>query len=185
MIVLLYCLGVLVLLFSLFGIYILGKDDKISNLTYKIEMCENDIDKTLKSKEDTTLSLIAMISNELNIDIKQFEQAKLLCKKSVTNQEKDKILTEANQEIKKIHQDNVKLNTSLEFNETIKDLEKDEMQLVSLRTLYNQCSSEFNSLYTKFPYNLICKFRKKNIKALYEGKELQEVIEKELNNLVI
>ena len=37
----------------------------------------------------------------------------------------------------------------------------------------------------KFPFGIISKFRKLTVRPLYQGKELQEVIEKELSNLVI
>ena len=56
-----------------------------------------------------------------------------------------------------------------------------EIELISLRTLYNKCAGEFNNLYNKFPYGIIAKTRKFSLKNLYLGKELKADIEKELN----
>ena len=56
---------------------------------------------------------------------------------------------------------------------------------MGLRPLYNKWASEFNNLYPKFPYKLICctnYFPNDGvIKTLYDGKELRTNDEKELN----
>ena len=42
-------------------------------------------------------------------------------------------------------------------------------------------TSTDNNLYSRFPYNLICKIKKIGLKCLYDGKELKVENEKELN----
>ena len=99
----------------------------------------------------------------------------------INNYERDILLTEAFEEINKIYLDNPDLKNIKSFDGLIKDVKKNEIKLVSLRTLYNKCTLEFNDLYKKFPYNVICKIRKFKLRSVYQGKELNGEIEKELN----
>ena len=51
MITVLNIVGIVILLGCLIGIYMLFKNDKINNLVYKINMCEKELDETLKAKK--------------------------------------------------------------------------------------------------------------------------------------
>ena len=185
MITLIYVFGIILLIGSLVAIFFLIKNDKLKNLTYKIDMCERDIDSFLKIKEENVLRLISIINRELNLDIKEFESVKNLKTNKPNNIEKDVLLAKTFEEIKKIYMDNNELSKVKSFDGIVRDIDKNEINIISLRTLYNKCSSEFNNIKVKFPYNLICSVKKLETKELYKGKELQEVIEKELDNLVI
>lgn len=180
-----YIVGIVVLIACLIGIMVLSKSDKLNMLIYKLNMCENDIDKTLNQKEEAILRLISIIERQLNISLKEFEDVKNLKSTKLIMQEKDKILSNAHIQIMKIYVDNPKLNEVKSFDGMLKDIDNDEMNMISLRTLYNKCASQFNNERNKFMNKIICKFKKQDIKTLYEGKELHEVIEKELDNLVI
>ena len=185
MITIIYVIGIIILILSLIGIFLLLKNDRLNMLVYKINMCEKDIDSHLKTKEENTLRLISIINRQLKLDLKEFAKVKNLKAIKVNNVEKDKMLTEAFKGIRKVYADNAELSEVKSFDGIIKDIDADEMSLISLRTLYNKCTSEYNMLNSKFPYKLICKFKKFNTKPLFEGKELEQVIEKELSNLVI
>lgn len=185
MITFIYVVGIIVLLVSLILMFFLIKNDKLKSLIYKIEMCEEDFDKVLDIKEENVLRLINIIIRELKLEIKSFDKVKNLKSNRVNNIEKDQILSEAYSDIKDIYSDNASLSKVKSFDGIIKDIDTNEIEFISLRTLYNQCVSKFNLMHGKFPYNIICKFKKKSQKPLFEGKELQEVIEKELSNLVI
>ena len=65
------------------------------------------------------------------------------------------------------------------------NLDREEIKLISLRTLFNKCVEDFNTLYYKFPYNVIVRIRKIDKRFPYAGVELKEAIEKELDNLVL
>ena len=148
-------------------------------------MCEQEIDAILNNEEEIILRLISIINRELNLDIKEFERVKKLKTNRINNVEKDKLLSETYDEIKKIYVDNKMLSEIKSFNGIIKEVEKNENNLISLRTLYNKCASNINFFIKRFPYNIIAKIRKIKSMPLYEGKELHELIDKELNNLVI
>ncbi len=185
MITAIYVVGVIVLIGSLIGIFLLLKNDKLNTLVYKIDMCEKEMNDHLKMKEENVLRLISIINRQLNLDLKEFEKVKNLKASKVNNIEKDKILTEAFDEIKKVYVDNSELSDIKSFDGILKDIDNDEISLISLRTLYNKSAGEYNMLLGKFPFGIISKFRKLTVRPLYQGKELQEVIEKELSNLVI
>jgi len=148
---------------------------------FKTGMCESDIAERLKNKEDFILRCINIINRQLKLDIKIFEDVKNLKATKPNNYDRDKILSDAFAEIEKIYVDNPSLKKVKSFDGIIKDIEKIEIELISLRTLYNRWACEFNNLKIKFPYKLICKMRKFGIKSLYEGRELKGNIEKELN----
>lgn len=180
----LFIIGVIVLVGCLVGIYVLNKNDKVTMFIYKTGLCENDIDERLKSKEDLVLRCINIISRQLKLEIKKFEEVKNLKVSKLNNYDKDKLLCEAFMEIEKIYTDNPQLKKVKSFDGIIRDIDKLEIELISLRTLYNKWACEFNNICVKFPYKLICKLRKFKIKSLYEGKELKETIEKEFNMIV-
>ncbi len=178
---LLFALGMIVLIVCLVGIFILTKNDVVTMLVYKTGMCESDIDERLKNKEDLILRCINIINRQVKLDIKIFEEVKNIKVSKLNNYDKDKLLSDAFKEIEKIYLDNSDLKKVKSFDGIIKDIEKIEIELISLRTLYNKWACEFNNLCVRFPYKMVCKIRKFKIKSLYEGKELKSDIEKEFN----
>lgn len=184
MVIFLFILGIIVLIACLIGIFILTKSEVITMLIYKTGMCESDIDERLKNKEDLILRCVNIINRQIKLDIKIFDEVKNIKANKLNNYDKDKVLSSAFTEIEKIYSDNPDLKKVKSFDGIIKDIEKLEIELISLRTLYNKWACEFNNLSVKFPYKIICSIRKFKIKSLYEGKELKGEIEKELNFLV-
>ena len=180
----LFVLGLIVIAICLIGIYFLSKGENITILMYKTGMCESDIDERLKNKEDLVSRCINIIVRQIKLDIKSFEDVKNIKASKLNNYEKDKVLSTAYNEIIKIYLDNPDLVNVKSFDGIIRDLDKLEIELISLRTMYNKCACEFNNVYNKMPYKLICKIRKFNIKSLYEGREIKGEIEKELNFVV-
>lgn len=181
MTVVLFVIGVIVIVGCLLGIFFITKSENVLSLAYKTGLCENDINDKLKEKEDFTLRTINIINRQINLDIKIFEEVKNLKVNKLNNYDKDKLLCDVYIEIDKIYNDNPNLKEVKSFEGLIKDIERLEVELIGLRTLYNKWASEFNNLYNRFPYNLICKIKKLGIKSLYDGKELKVESEKELN----
>ena len=170
----LYIIGILLLVICLVLIFFVSKSERIVNLAYKFNMCEKEINVFLNNKEELILRVIGIIGRQLNTEFKVFENVKNIKASKINNYDRDKLLSEAFLNIEKIYLDNPEL----------KDIKKNEVKLVSLRTLYNKCSSEFNSIYNKFPYSIICKIKKMSVRTLYEGKELGDEIDKELNFVI-
>ncbi len=179
--VVLFVIGVVVLVGCLLAIFFLIKSENVLSLVYKFGLCENDIDDKLKEKEDLILRAINIINRQIKLDIKIFDEVKNLKINKLNNYDKDILLSDTFKEIEKIYSDNQNLSEVKSFDGLIKDIEKLEIELIGLRTLYNRWASEFNNLYNRFPYNIICKFKKLKIKNLYNGKELRVDNEKELN----
>ena len=175
----------ILLVVSILLIIFLSKNNKLKNVLYKLSMCEDEFNTALKNKEDLVLRLISIINRQLNLDLKEFTAVKNIKVDKLTLIEKDNALTSAYDEILKIHIDHSELSEVKSFDGIMEDVDKNEIELISLRTLYNKNATIFNSYRNKFCYKIICKFKKENIRELFEGKELHEVIEKELDNLVI
>lgn len=181
MTVVLFIIGVIVLIGCLVAIFFISKSENVLSLAYKTQLCENDINDRLKEKEDLELRVINIINRQIKLDIKIFEDVKNLKVDKLNNYDKDTLLSSCYLEISKIYSDNSELSNTKSFDGLIKDIEKIEVELMGLRTLYNKWAISFNNLYSKFPYNIICKVKKLSIKHLYDGKELKNVDEKELN----
>lgn len=182
--IVLYVSGVLVLIVSITLIFFISKGERVVNSVYKFNMCEKEIVEFLNNKESLILRVIGIIERELKSEFKVFEDVKNIKVSKPSPYEKDKLLTSAFEEITKIYTDNPNLKEIKSFDGIIKDINKNEIKLISLRTLYNKCAMEFNSICNKFPYKVICKFKKFKERTLYEGKELNDEIEKELNFVV-
>lgn len=180
----LYIIGILLLVICLVLIFFVSKSERIVNLAYKFNMCEKEINVFLNNKEELILRVIGIIGRQLNTEFKVFENVKNIKASKINNYDRDKLLSEAFLNIEKIYLDNSELKNIKSFDGIIKDIKKNEVKLVSLRTLYNKCSSEFNSIYNKFPYSIICKIKKMSVRTLYEGKELGDEIDKELNFVI-
>ncbi len=181
-----YIIGTILLIGSLVSIFFIAKNERLNTIIYKLDMCDRDLDDNLKKKEDEILRLINIINREIDLDIKDFDEVRNIKSNKLSLNDKDLLLSKVVLSIKSIYKDNYsKLNEVKSFDGIISDLDREEIKLISLRTLYNKCAGDFNNLASKFPYNIIVKFRKEDFKTLYEGLELQEVIDKELDNLVI
>lgn len=176
-----YIGGVLVIIFCFIGIFYLTKSELVVMLVYKMNMCDKEINEFLDIKESLIIRILNIISRELKAEYKIFDKVKNIKTSKINNYERDILLTEAFEEVNKIYLDNPDLKNIKSFDGLIKDVKKNEIKLVSLRTLYNKCTLEFNDLYKKFPYNVICKIRKFKLRSVYQGKELNGEIEKELN----
>ena len=127
----------------------------------------------LNNKEELILRVIGIIGRQLNTEFKVFESVKNIKASKINNYDRDKLLSEAFLNIEKIYLDNPELKDIKSFDGIIKDIKKNEVKLVSLRTLYNKCSS-----------GIICKIKKMSVRTLYEGKELGDEIDKELNFVI-
>lgn len=184
MVTFLFILGLIVLFVCLILIFYITKSEILLSLVYKMNMCKKEVEEFLKVKEDLVLRVINIISRELNIEYKIFDEVKNIKTSKLDQYDRDVLLDEAYFEVTNIYQDNYKLKEVKSLDGIMKDLNKNEIKLISLRTLYNKCAGEFNNIYKKFPYNYICKLRKFNIRKLYEGKELNSEIEKELNLII-
>lgn len=180
----LFVLGSIIIIICLVSIFFLSKGETITILMYKTGICENDMSERLKNKEDLIIRCINIIIRQLKLDIKIFDEVKNIKSSKLNNYEIDKLLSNAHKEICKIYTDNPSLKDIKSFDGIIRDLEKLEIEMISLRTLYNKCACEFNNYYAKFPYAFICKAKKFSMKSLYEGREIKGEIEKELNFVV-
>ncbi len=183
MVIFLYVVGAIIIILCLVLIFFVSKNEHLTMVIYKTNMCESDIDDKLKNREDLTIRCINIINRQINLDIKLFEEVKNIKINKVSNYDKDKLLSTAYEEIKKIYEDNPKLNEVKSFDGIIKDLEKLEVELISLRTFYNKYASEFNNMNGKFPYNILSAIRKFKLKNLYLGRELKDDL-KELNVVI-
>ena len=179
--IVLYVSGIIVLVVCITLIFFISKGEVVTTLVYKFNICEKEIVEFLNNKESLVLRVINIIERQLKTEFKIFEDVKNIKVSKPSVYEKDILLSSAFSEINKIYLDNPELKEIKSFDGIIKDINKNEVKLISLRTLYNKCAGEFNSICNKFPYNIICKVKKFKERTLYEGKELNDAIEKELN----
>lgn len=165
-------LVILIFVVTLFIILFKYYNERIENILNKIDNAENDSFEKMKAKHNLLIRFIKLIENKFKIESKTFEDVKKIKIDSLASFKNDKLLNKCYSEILQIKEDNQKSKEIKSFKDIIEDYEENELHIISLRTYYNKYTLEYNSLIKKFPYNIIAKIKRYKLKVLFEGKEL-------------
>ena len=164
-------LVILIILISLITILFKCHNEKLEVIIKNLDNTEQEYFDELKNKYDYIIRLINIIEDKYKIESKVFEDAKKMKIDSIKSYKNEKILNKCYKEILQIKEDNKKTKVR-SFKDIINDYEDNELLIISLRTYYNKYVLEYNNLIKKFPYNIISKLKKYQLKTLLEGKEL-------------
>lgn len=149
-------------------------DEKLNELVKKIDKAEKQSYEKLKEKNKILLRAINLIENKLNIKSKTFEEIKKIKIDTINSFKTETKLDKCFDEITKIKEDNSKSKKLKTFKEIIDEYNENELHIISLRTYYNNNTMKYNNLIKKFPYIIIAKIKKYNLKLLFEGKEIEK-----------
>ena len=163
-----------ILLLLSFSSIILYKSfiEKINNIISILDDSNNEYNDKLLEKHNLVLELIKIIETKYKIESKTLNDLKKVKEDKIITPDNEKLLNKCYKEIIDIKEDNKKQRETKAFKQLLNDYEETDLYLVSLRTYYNKYTLLYNNLINKFPYNIICKFKKFNVKSLIEGKEL-------------
>ena len=165
-------LVILIILISLITILFKCHNEKLESIVKNLDTTEKECFDKLKNKYDFIIRLINIIEDKYKVESKIFEDVKKMKIDSIKSYKNEKILNKCYKEILQIKEDNKKTKEVRSFKDIINDYEDNELLIISLRTYYNKYVLEYNNLIKKFPYNIISKLKKYQLKTLLEGKEL-------------
>ncbi len=160
---------VLIILCIILGSYL---DEKIKNISNKLNDAEKEAIDKLNDKKEILIKLIEYTEKKYKIESKAFENVKKLNIDSLNSFKSEKVLNKCYKEIIHIKEDNPKQKETKNLKELLKQYDEIELHVISIRTYHNKYTLVYNNLIKKFPYNIISKIKKYNIATLIEGKEL-------------
>ncbi len=161
-----------IILIALFVILFKNFNEKLNNILNKLTDSENEALEKLKEKQDIIIKLIKVTETKYKVESKVFEDVKKLKIDSLNSFKSEKTLNKCYKEILQIKEDNRTQRETKNFKELIKNYEDNELNIIALRTYHNKYTLIYNNLIKKFPYNLVSKIKKYNLKTLIEGKEI-------------
>lgn len=165
-------LVILIILISLITILFRCHNEKLESIVKNLDNTEKECFDKLKIKYDFIVRLINIIEDKYKVESKIFDDVNKMKIDSIKSYKNEKILNKCYKEILQIKEDNKKTKEVRSFKDIINDYEDNELLIISLRTYYNKYILEYNNLIKKFPYNIIAKIKKYQLRTLLEGKEL-------------
>lgn len=164
----------LIIFISLIVILYKNYNGKLKNILYKLKTSNNDFNDKLKIKYELIIKFIDAAKDKYHVESKIFDDVKKIKVENLPNLRNDKLLNKCYKELVQIKEDNQKTREIKVFKEIITSYEENELHVISLRTYYNKYILEYNNLIKKFPYNIISKIKKYNLKNILEGKEIED-----------
>ena len=146
--------------------------EKILDLFKKLNDTEEEYNSKFNNKLDIIKRFITEIVNKYKTESKVFDNVNNI-EELDTSLKTEKLLNKCYKELLQIKEDKQKTREIKIFRELINEYEENELSLISLRTYHNSYTVVYNKLISKFPYNLIAKFKRYKVKDLIEGKELE------------
>lgn len=164
--ILVFVISIMIILYLLFN-------GQIQLLLTKINDSENHYSLKLKNKYIIMVKLIDLIKEKLDIDSKTFTIIKNIDEEDLDDFKTEEKLNKCYREITEILFDNSKYKRYKTLKNELEDYKKNELFIISFRTFHNKYTLEYNNIIKKFPYNLIAKINKYQLKILIDGKEIE------------
>ena len=146
--------------------------DKIKNIISILDDSNKEYEEKLVEKHNLVLELIKIVETKYKIESKTLNDLKKVKEEDIITNENEKLLNKCYKEILDIKEDHKKQRETKAFKQLLNDYEETDLYLISLRTYHNKYTLTYNNLISKFPYNIISKFKRYSIRSLIEGKEL-------------
>ena len=161
-------LAIVTLIFCVIALFVVINYNSIVEVLYKVNVSENKITETLKNKQDLLSRAINIIEKQLKIDTKVFDEFKKINSNNLRNIEKDLILNNTFNEVKRISEDYDELDKVKSYSGIIKDIEECDCLLGGVKTMNNKYVAIYNKYLKAFPKNIISKFKRFKSKSLYD-----------------
>ena len=146
--------------------------NKIKTQILKINSVENEIDESLRTKYDLITKLAAEIK-QIDKDIKDFDEIDNLKDKNISSFEFERELIEFESKIYNI-KDTSKLSKNVEFNNLWYEMTKLTTNLKGEQKYYNENTTIYNNLVSKFPSNIVAKIMQLDEKKYFDGKDMYD-----------
>ena len=170
--IILLIITILVVLIFLIIILFKYYNEKINNISKKLDHSEKEYVDKLKNKYSILIRMINIIENRYKTNSKTFDEIKKIKVEDFASLKNESLFNKCYKEIIEIKEDNKKVREVKSFKEVIEEYNSNELHLISLRSFHNKYTLEFNNIIKKTPYNIVSLFKHYKIKPLLEGKEI-------------
>ena len=172
----LYAVLFIVIVIGAIAILYIYQYNKLQHSKTKIDQAEYLIDESLRSKYDLLLEADIFTMKELNKDKSFFKGLDKLKKENISNFDLDRRFKDYSGVLNQLKADYIDLASNKEFKRIINDNKRIDEKLQAAKSFYNKYTSELNDLIRKFPSNIVARMHGMEIKAFFDGKNMQDEI---------
>lgn len=167
-IVLYVVIGISIILLGYISIY-----NKIKTQILKINAAESEIDESLRLKYDLLTKIISEIK-KINKDEEKFNDIDKIKDENLSSFEFDRKLADIESQIYTIRNDNTKLLKNNAFNDLWYEITTLNSKIKAEEKYYNESTTTYNELVTKFPSKIVSMILKLNEKRYFDGKNMYD-----------
>ncbi len=150
--------------------------NKMQYLKTKIEKAEGIIDETLRQRYDLLVRADNIVKSTLKDNKEYFKEYIDIKKKNITNFDLDRKLKEAFSILEKFKDDYPQLGKNKELKEIFTTIKETDEKIAAITNYYNLNMNLLNGYVRKFPSNFIAKFHHFEVKAFFDGKNMNDDI---------
>ena len=170
---LLIFLGYMIIFIAIILIIYAYLYNKIKNQILRINKAESEIDESLRNKYDIITKLIAEIT-QVDKNVKVFKNIDKIKDEELSSFEFERKLYDLESQIYSIKNENTKLQKSKIMNELWYEIININTKIKAEKKYYNENTTIYNSLVTKFPSKIIAILLKYEEKAYFDGKDMYD-----------
>jgi len=147
--------------------------NKIKTQILKINSAESEIDESLRLKYDLIIKIISEIK-QIDKDNKKFENVEKIKDENLSSFEFERKLADIESQVYTIRNDNTKLLKNNTFNDLWYEIISLNTKIKAEEKYYNESTTKYNSLVTKFPSKIVALILKLNEKRYFDGKNMYD-----------
>lgn len=147
--------------------------NKIKTQILKINSVESEIDESLRTKYDLLIKIISEIK-QVDKDEKKFADVEKIKDEDLSSFEFERKLTDIESQIYTIRNDNTKLIKNNTFNDLWYEINSLNSKIKAEEKYYNENTTIYNSLVTKFPSKIVAIILKLKEKRYFDGKNMYD-----------
>lgn len=147
--------------------------NKIKGQILKINAAENQIDESLRNKFDLLTKLIAEIT-QLDKDNKDFLEFENIKDENLSSFEFERKLKDVEAKIYTFKNENSKVSKDENFNNIWYEITNLNTKIKGEEKYYNENTTIYNNLVSKFPSNIISKILRLKEKYYFDGKDMND-----------
>lgn len=164
------------ILFCILAFVYISYFNKMQYLKTKIEKAEGIIDEILRQRYDLLVRADNIVKSTLKDNKEYFKDYLELKNQNITNFDLDRKLKEAFNTLQKFKDDYPNLGKNKELKDILAIIKDTDEKIAAITNYYNINTNELNGFVRKFPSNIISKFHHFEIKAFFDGKNMNDDI---------
>jgi len=169
-------LKIILYLIIIIGIILIGYAityNKIKTQILKINSVESEIDESLRQKYDLLVKIISEIK-KIEKEIDKFNDFVKIKDENLSSFEFERKLSDYESEVYTIRNDNNKLMKNNTFNDLWYEITNLNTKIKAEEKYYNENTTIYNELVTKFPSKLIAVILRLKEKRYFDGKNMYD-----------